>query len=129
MCGLKKWVVIEIFFQSILWEAIVSCSNMGTAIPSLTLSIQYFQCQLQHCAPPPPPPQVPWRRLANFRDCQLWHCLNHVRFLWAHKTADRGAKVDVGLVLHVGDAEKFPEAPGEKKCQGSYPLSATVTIG
>ena len=55
MCGLKKWVVIEIF-QSILWEAIVSCSNMGTAIPSLTLSIQYFLCQLQHGAPPPAPP-------------------------------------------------------------------------
>ena len=51
------------------------------------------------------------------------------RILWTHKEADRAPNPIVGLVLHVGDAEKFPEAPGEKKCQGSYPLSATVTIG
>ena len=40
-----------IFFQSFLWEAIVSSSGMGKDILSLTLSIQHFLCWPQHHPP------------------------------------------------------------------------------
>ena len=33
------------------------------------------------------------------------------RFLWTHKEVDLAPHPNVGLVLHVGDAEKFPRAP------------------
>ena len=34
------------------------------------------------------------------------------RFLWTHKEVDLAPHPVVGLVLHVGDAEKFPRALG-----------------
>ena len=34
------------------------------------------------------------------------------RFLWTHKEVDLAPHPAAGLVLHVGDAEKFPQALG-----------------
>ena len=34
------------------------------------------------------------------------------RFLWIHKEIDHAPHPDIGLVLQVGDAEKFPLALG-----------------
>ena len=45
------------------------------------------------------------------------------RFLWTHKEADPVPHPVVGLVLHVGDAEKFPQALGFKSLDPLFRIS------
>ena len=103
----------ETLFQSFLQEALVSSSGMGRHGHSLILSIQHFLCRPQ-CRPPS---LVPWRMVLQRL---LWcvTCPNHASFrlliescqkrlLWTHKEVDLAPHLVVGLVLQVGETEKF----------------------
>ena len=65
---------VEIFFQSVLQEAIFSSSLTGTDVHSLMLSIQHFQ-RRPRCRPPPKCPEGWFERLS-------WRvaCPNHASF-------------------------------------------------
>ena len=61
-------------------------------------------------------------------------CLNHTsfhlltvakkRFLWTHKEVDLTLNPVVGLVLQVGDVEKFPQALGFESLDPSFSQQA-----
>ena len=104
----------EIFFQSFLQEALVSSSGMGRDVHCLMLSIHHFLCRPRRChgvlkdgfgeavvaCDMPKSCKFP-----SLDSCQK-------RFLWTHKEAAVAPHPVVGLVLQVGDAEKFPRALG-----------------
>ena len=45
------------------------------------------------------------------------------KFLWTHKEVDLAPQPVVGLVLQVGDAEKFPQALGYERLDPFYRVS------
>ena len=106
----------EILFQSFLLEALVSRYGMSRYVHSLMLSIQHFLRQPWHH----PPSKMPWRmvleRLSWHVNAQTmpvsvsWQ--SPASFLWTHKEVDLTPHRVVGLVLQVGDMEKFPHALG-----------------
>ena len=107
----------EILFQPFLQEAIVNSSGMDRDVHSLMLSIQHFllltralptfQGALKDgfgetvvaCDMPEP------CKFPSLHSCQKG-------FLWTHKEVDLALHPVVGLVIQVGDAEKFPHALG-----------------
>ena len=107
----------EILLQSFLQEATVSSSDKGRDIHSLMLSIQHFFCQPCHPSPSKTPLRVILDRLAcdmpkpckfpSLDSCQKM-------FLWTHKEVDLASHPVIGLMLQVGDAEKFLRALGFK---------------
>ena len=115
----------EMLFQSFLQEAILSSSGMGRDVNSLMLSIQHFLCQPQHrqgaledeigeavvvcCVPKP-------CKFLSLDSCQR-------RFLWTHKEVDLAWHPVIGLVLQVGDVEKFPQAFGFKSVDPVFRVS------
>ena len=66
---------VEILFQSLLHEALVSSSGMGRDVQPLMLSIQHFLCR----PPQFPLSKVPWRMVL---ETLFWHvtCPNHANF-------------------------------------------------
>ena len=113
-----------ILFQSFLQEALVGSSGMDWDVHSL-ISIQYFHSQPQLYPPSkaiaspflqgamkngfgeavvvcdmPKPCKFP--SLDSCKKCSLW----------THKEVDFDPNPVAGLVLQVGDAEKFPHALG-----------------
>ena len=103
----------EILFHSFLQEAFVSSSCMGRDVRSLMLSIQHFLCWQRRRPPLKCPEGWFWKGL-------LWcvTCPNHASFHLI-TVARRDAcgptrklilpRPVVGLVLHVVNAEKFPQ--------------------
>ena len=107
----------EILFQSFLHEALVGSSGIGRDVHSL-MSIQYCLGQLWHR----PPFKVPWRivleacKFLSLDSCQK-------RFLCTHREIDLAVHSVVGLVLRVGDTEKFSDAPGFESLDPSFRVS------
>ena len=64
------------------WQILWTCMGMNTTLPSSTSRHASFRL---------------------FDSCQK-------RFLWANKEVDLAPRPVVGLVLQVGDTEKFPQA-------------------
>ena len=92
----------------------MSCSGMGRAIHSLMLSIQHFLCRpqcLEHAlkdgfGEAVVASDMPEKcKFLSLDSCQM-------RFLQTHKEVDLAPHPVVALVLHVGDAKKFPQALG-----------------
>ena len=93
----------------------MSRSGMGRDVPSLMLSIQHFLCR------PRRRPTIQSALKDGFGEvvvaydmpepCKFWSldCCQK-RFLWTHKEVDHAPHPVVGLVLQVGDTEKFPHA-------------------
>ena len=99
----------EILFQSFPQEALVSSSGIGQG------------CPLFDVVHPALSPTLQGTLKDGFRDspaaCDMLEPCNfpslescQKRFLWTHKEADLAPHPVVGLVLLVGDAEKFPQA-------------------
>ena len=95
----------------------MSSSGTGRDVHSLMLSIQHFRCRPRHR----PPSKMPRKdsfgeavvacgmpepcKFPSLDSCQK-------RFLWTHKEVDLTLHPVVGLLLQVGDADKFPHASG-----------------
>ena len=96
----------EILFQSFLQKALVGISGMDRDVHSLKMSTQHFLCRSQRRPPSKVPQRMVLERLSwpvtypNQSSCRK-------RFLWTHKEVDLVPHPVVGLVLKVGDAEKF----------------------
>ena len=117
-------VLAEILFQSFLQEALVCSFGMGRDVHSLRVSIQHFLCLPRRLPPSilkngfgeavvacdmPEPCEF------SFPDsCQK-------RFLWTNKEIDLAPHPVVGLVLQVGDSEKFPHALGFESLDPFFP--------
>ena len=103
---------VGILFQSLMQEALVSNSGMGSDVHSLMLSIQYFLCWPQ-CRPPS---KMPWRMVLE-RLSWCVTCMNHASFCLL-TVASRGPcgptrkliLLYTQSVLQVGATEKFPYA-------------------
>ena len=117
----------EIFFRSFLREAIVSSSGLGRDVHSLMLSIQHFLCRPRLC----PSYKVPWIRVLE-RLSRRATCPNHASFRLS-TVARRGScgptrklillRPVVGLMLQVGEADKFPHAFGFECLDPSFRVS------
>ena len=107
----------EILFQPFLRKAIVSSSDTGKYVHSLTLSIQHFLCR------PRRRPSLEDALKDGFGEAvvacdmsepckflSLYICQK--RFMWTHKEVDLAPRPVSSLVLQVGDAEKFSRALG-----------------
>ena len=91
----------------------MSSSGMAREVHSFMFSIQHFLCQPRRR----PPSKVP-RRMVLERLSWRGTCLKpckfpsldsfQKRFLWTHKEVDLAPHSVAGLLLQVGDAEKFP---------------------
>ena len=103
-----------ILFQSFLQEALVISSDMGRVVLTLMLSIQRILCDHGVAHPPRYPEGWFWRgvvacdmpelcKFPSLDSCQK-------RLLWTHKGVDASPQPVVGLVVQVGDAEKFSQA-------------------
>ena len=121
---LTDWVVeaelrdnsAEVLFQSFLQEALVDSFGMGRDVHPLMFS-QYFPL------PTTALPTLQGTRKDGFGEAAVardmpepckspsldsWHKM----FLWTHKEVDLAMHPVVGLLILVGDAEKFPQAHG-----------------
>ena len=119
----------EIRFQSFLWETAVSSSGMerdecplfDVVHPLPTTASSTFKGALKNgfgeavvARDMPEPCEFP------FLDS------SQKRFLWTHKEVDFAPHQVVGLVLQVGDAEKFPQAVGHESLD---PFSQNQQVG
>ena len=106
----------EIPFQSFLQEALVSSSGTRRDVHSLMLSIQHFLCRPWRRPPYKVLEEWFWRGCRGVllvEPCKLPSVDSyHKRFLLTQKKDDLPPHPVVGLVLQVGDAEKFPRALG-----------------
>ena len=48
------------------------------------------------------------------------------RFVWAHKEVDQDSRPIIDLVVQVGDAEKFPQAPGFESLDPLFKVSKQI---
>ena len=94
-------------------------------VHSLMLSIQHFLCPLQRR----PPSKVPGGMVfgeavvaCDVAEPCVFLCLDsrQKRFLWTNREVDLAPHPVFGLVLKVGDAEKFPQALWSRQPGSSF---------